>query len=178
MKTNFLAGLALLVAVAALVLAFTKGGSLENRIAFVDTNRMMTGFSEAHKANNEIKLQDEKWKVNLKILDDSLKSFMDSMTVRFDHADLKEKRSLQDELAMRNQQINNYTAAQTKKMEEAAQKRLASVYEKVNAYMKEYGKSKGYYVVFGTASGSILYGEGSPLDITDEVLKGLNKRYE
>lgn len=178
MKTNFLAGLALLVAAAALVLAFNKSGSLEKRMAFVDTNRMMTGFSEAHKANNDIKLQDEKWKVNLKILDDSLKSFMDSMTVKFDQSDAKQKRVMQDELAMRNQQINNYTAAQTKKMQEAAQKRLASVYEKINAYMKEYGKSKGYYVVFGTASGSILYGEGSPLDITDEVLKGLNKRYE
>jgi outer membrane protein len=178
MKSNILAGLALIVALGALALSYTKSGNLEKRLAFVDTNRMMTGFSEAHKANNEIKAEDLKWKANLKIMDDSLKSFMDSMTVKFDKADLKEKRALQEELGMRNQQINNYTAAQGKKMEDAAQKRLASVYEKINSYMKEYGKTKGYYVVFGTVSGSILYGEGTPLDITDEVIKGLNKRYE
>lgn len=177
MKSNLLSALALVVALAALGLPFIKGGA-EKRIAFVDTNRLMTAFTEAHKANKEIKAEDEKWRANLKIMEDSLKSFMDTMTVRYDKAGMAEKRALQDELSMRNQQINNYTAVQSKKMEEAAQKRLATVYEKINTYMKEYGKAKGFYVILGTASGSILYGEGTPMDMTDEVIKGLNKRYE
>jgi outer membrane protein len=176
MKANILAGLALVVAVVALVLGM-KGG-VEKRLAFVDTNRLMTAFSEAHKANNEIKGEDEKWKVNLKVMEDSLKSFMDTMTVKYDRQDVKGKRALQDELAMRNQQINNFTAAQGKKMQEAAQKKLGAVYEKINAYMKEYGKAKGYYLIFGTNNGNIIYGEATPVDITDEVIKGLNKRYE
>jgi outer membrane protein len=177
MKSNILAGLALIAAAAALALPFLRGG-VERQIAFVDTNRLMTAFTEAHKANQEIKAEDEKWKANLRIMEDSLKSFMDTMTVKYDAASMAEKRALQDELSMRNQQINNYTAAQGRKMEEAAQKRLAGVYEKINNYMKEYGKAKGYHVILGTASGSILYGEGTPMDITDDVIKGLNKRYE
>lgn len=177
MKSNLISALALVAALAALGMPFIKGGA-DNRLAFVDTNRLMTAFTEAHKANNEIKVEDEKWRGNLKVMEDSLKSFMDTMTVRYDRAGVAEKRALQDELSMRNQQINNYTAAQAKKMEQAAQKRLATVYEKINSYMKEYGKTKGFHVIFGTASGSILYGEGTPMDITDEVIQGLNKRYE
>lgn len=177
MKSNGLAVLALIAALAALALPYFKG-SADSRIAFVDTNRLMTAFTEAHKANQEIKVEDEKWKGNVKVMEDSLKSFMDSMTVRYDEAKPAEKKALQDELSFRNQQINNYTAAQTRKMEDVAHKRLAGVYEKINSFMKEYGKSKGYYVVFGTSSGSILYGEGTPLDITNDVIKGLNKRYE
>lgn len=177
MKSNLLAALALVAGLAALGMQLLKGGA-EKRIAFVDTNRLMTGFSEAHKANKDIKVEDDKWRGNVKVMEDSLKSFMDSMTVRYDAASVADKKTMQDELSMRNQQINNYTAAQTRKMEEVAQKRLAAVYEKINAYMREYGNSKGYHVILGTSGGSILYGEGTPMDITDEVIKGLNKRYE
>src|SRR5256885_13943940 len=129
MKPNVFAILALAVAVAALVMQFQKGG-IEKRIAFVDSGRLMTGFKEAHKVNNEIKVDDDKWKVNLKVMEDSLKSFMDSMTVKYDAADAKGKRAFQDELATRNQQINNYTAAQGRKMQESAQKRMSGIYEK------------------------------------------------
>jgi outer membrane protein len=177
MKGNFLAAIALAVALAALGVSL-KSGDVERRIAFVDTGRLMTGFTEAHKVNKEIKADDEKWRANLKVMEDSLQSFMDTMTVRFDAADVKTKRALQDELASRNQQINNYTAAQGRKMEEAAGKRMATVYEKINSFMKEYGKTKGYYLVFGTSNGNIIYGEASPVDITDAVIKGLNQRYE
>ena len=177
MKSFLVAALALAIALAALAMHFTLGG-LERRVAFVDTNRLMTAFKVAHAANQDIKTEDEKWKANLRIMEDSLKSFMDSMTVKYDAAAMAQKRALQDELAMRNQQINNYSAAQGRKMEEAAQKRLATVYEKINAFMKEYGKAKGYHVILGTASGSILYGEGTPMDITDDVIKGMNSRYE
>ena len=177
MKSNIFSLIALAVALAALALGFKKGG-VEQRLAFVDTNRLMTSFSEAHKANAEIKVEDEKWKANLKVMEDSLKSYMDSMTVKYDRSDMKKKRELQDELAMRNQQINNYTAAQGKRLQEAAQKKLGTVYEKINAFMKEYGKSKGYYIVFGTTNGNIIYGESTPVDITDAVIQGINKRYE
>jgi outer membrane protein len=177
MKSNVIAVLALAVALGSLALQ-VKGGSVEKRIAFVDSGRLMTGFKEAHKVNGEIKADDDKWKVNLKVMEDSLKSFMDSMTVKYDAADAKGKRAFQDELAARNQQINNYTAAQGRKMEESAHKRMAGIYEKINAYMKEYGKRKGYYLVFGTNNGNIIYGEGTPVDITDAVIEGLNKRYE
>lgn len=177
MKSNVIAIAALVVALAALVMQIQKG-SVEKRIAFVDSGRLMTGFKEAHKVNNDIKADDDKWRANLKIMEDSLKSFMDSMTVKYDAADAKGKRAFQDELSARNQQINNYTAAQGRKMEESAHKRMEAVYGKINAYMKEYGKRKGYYVVFGTNNGNIIYGEGTPLDITDAVIEGLNKRYE
>lgn len=177
MKSNVLAILALAVAVAALILPF-KRGEVEKRIAFVDTGRLLTGFHEAIKLDKEIKADDDKWKANLKIMEDSLKSFMDSMTVKYDAADAKGKRAMQDELATRNQQINNYTAAQSKKLEQSAHQRMSGIYEKVNAFMKEYGKAKGYYIVFGTNNGNIIYGDGTPLDITDAVIQGLNKRYE
>ncbi len=176
MKNSLFSVLAM--ALAALALVFSYQAKSKVKIAFVDTNRLMTAFKEANKANGEIKAEDDKWKANLKVMNDSLKSFMDSMTVKFDESPLSKRKELQDELAMRNQQINNYTAFQNRKLQEEAGKKLAVVFEKINAYMKEYGKREGYQIVFGTSNGSILYGEGSTLDITNDVIRELNKRYE
>lgn len=138
-----LAILALVLAAAALALFFWKSGlgGGARKIGFVDTQRLMTGFKEAHKVNKELEAQDGKWKADLKAMDDSLKAFMDTMTVKFDAADMKTKKQMQDELAMRNQQVNNYQRYHTKKMQDLTQQKIQDVYAKINAFMKEYGSA-------------------------------------
>lgn len=166
----------------AVVLAFV-GYSLKDRttarkIAFVDTQRLMTSFKEANQINKEIEAEDKKWKADLQLMNDSLKAFMDTMSVKFDAMDVKGKRLMQEELSLRNQQVNNFERVHTRRMQDASREKLAKVFEKVNAFMKEYGKANGYDVIFGTAQGSILFGEGSPADITNQVIEQINRRYE
>jgi outer membrane protein len=177
-RRNGLALSALAVALGVGAASWPGGTRGDARFAFVDTQRLLTGFKEAHKVNKEIQDEDAKWKKDLKSIEDSLKAYMDVMSARYDGADVKAKKEMQDELSLRNQQINNFQRANTRKMEELSRTKLAQVFEKVNAFMKEYGKAKGYAVIFGTAQGNILYGEGTGADITNEVVVELNKRYE
>jgi Skp family chaperone for outer membrane proteins len=148
------------------------------KIAFVDTQRLLTGFKEAHKVNKEIEAEDGKWRKDLKTMEDSLKAHMDNMSANYDHADVKKKKEMQDELSVRNQQTNNFERVNVKRMQDLTNKKMAAVYEKINSLMKEYGKAKDYDIVFGTVNGSILYGEGTSADITDEFVELLNKRFE
>ena len=56
-------------------------------------------------------------------------------------------------------------------------KTTGEVVSQMNAYLKTYGKSKGYKIIMAaTEYGNIAYGEDG-LDITEEVLKGLNDNY-
>jgi outer membrane protein len=168
---------ALVLAASALGLV-AKLQSEARKFAFVDSQRLLTAFKEANQVNKEVEAEDKKWRAAMKTMEDSLKAFMDTMTVRYDKSSLKERRDLEDELAMRNQQINNFQKVNVGKMQELSREKLAKVYGKVDAFMKEYGKARGFDVIFGTSQGSILFGEGSPADITDEVIRELNKRYE
>jgi outer membrane protein len=53
----------------------------------------------------------------------------------------------------------------------------SDVVTQVNAYLKKYGESKGYTVILAaTEYGNLAYADDD-LDITDEVLEGLNKEY-
>jgi outer membrane protein len=149
------------------------------KIAYVNTGKLLVGFSEAAKTENEIKAEDDKWQAQLKQLQDSLQATINAMSKDYDKSTITKKKEFQDLLSARNQQVNNFRQANIKKIEELRQKKMQGVFDKVNVYMGEYGKKHRYSMVFGTAGGgSILYGNEGKYDITEEIIKGLNERYK
>lgn len=149
------------------------------RIAYVDTSKLLVGFSEAARAENELKVENDKWQKQQKALEDSLQAAVNSMSKEYNSAKPARQKELQDLLSARNQQINNFRQANLKKMEKLRQEKMKNVYEKANLFMAEYGKTHNYSIIFGTVvGGSILYGNEDRYDITAKIVKGLNERYK
>lgn len=72
-------------------------------------------------------------------------------------------------------QYNNYYKAIT---DEEDKKMTEQVLNQVNGYIKEYGDKNGYDLIEGTTNGgNILYGSTS-MDITEELLKAINRMYK
>ena len=59
------------------------------RIAYVDTAKLMVGFSEASRVQNELQAEDEKWRKQLGVLQDSVQAAIDTMSRYFDKAELR-----------------------------------------------------------------------------------------
>ncbi len=76
------------------------------------------------------------------------------------------------------QQFLQYRQAIQQKAQAEEARVNQEILAEINAYIKQYGKEKGYDFIFGaTENGNIVYAaEGK--DITDEVLTGLNKQYD
>ena len=179
MKINSLSGLIGLIGLLVAVYAVVMNKNAQTRIGFVNTQKLMTGFKPAYEVEKHLQTEDEKFKSHLKILEDSLKSFMDSMAVLYQKANGAGKKRLQDQLAYKNQEINNISRAHARKMDEDRNSRMQGVYDKVNTYMGEFGKKEKYSIIFGTVQGgNILYGDGTSVDVTQKVLDGLNARYQ
>lgn len=179
MKKFSLSGLIGLIGLLIAVYAVFENRNAQTKIGFVNTQRLMTGFKPAYEVEKSLNVEEEKFKSHLKALDDSLKVFMDSMSVRFDKADAAKKKQMQDQLAYKNQELNNISRAHARKMDEERTSKMQGVYEKVNAYMTEFGKKEKYAIIFGTVQGgNILYGDGTSVDVTQKVLDGLNARYQ
>ena len=148
------------------------------RIAYVDTAKLMVGFSEASRVQNELKAKDEKWRKQLAVLQDSVQAAIDTMSRYFDKASPARKKALQDNLSAWNQRANNFRHANEKRMGKMREEKMKGVTDKVNVYLQEFGKKHGYSILFGTvAGGSILYGDPDRYDVTDDVVAGLNERY-
>ena len=62
--------------------------------------------------------------------------------------------------------------------EEAALKYNTQIWNQLNSYVQEYGKANSYDFIQGaTGSGSMMYAR-EDLDITDEIIEYVNKKYE
>jgi len=149
------------------------------KIVYVDTNKLLTGFSEANTANKELEKEQKEYEKNLKALQDSVKAQMDLMSKEFDSASDAKKTSLRKKLQKSNDDMNRYEQYGREEMMKRHQERMGKILQKVNTFVAEYSKDKHYDLVLGsTANGNILYGSESRFDITNELVKGLNKRYK
>jgi outer membrane protein len=72
----------------------------------------------------------------------------------------------------------DYQQAMNTQAQQEDQKMTGEVLTQINAYLKKYGKAHGYKIVMAaTEYGNIAYADES-LDITADVLKGLNEEYQ
>ncbi|MGY0408627.1 MAG: OmpH family outer membrane protein, partial [Polaribacter sp.] len=90
----------------------------------------------------------------------------------------KELALKQELLGNKQQQINNYQKAIQKQVQKEDKKATQTVINDINDFVKEYGKKKGYKIIFGASgSGNIMYADETS-DLTKIVLEGLNKEFE
>jgi Skp family chaperone for outer membrane proteins len=148
------------------------------RVAYIETSRVMTGFSDAAAAEKEIHAEEVKAEAQSKVLQDSLQAVIDLMSREYNSAAPARKKELQDLLSAHNQQVSNFRYGSAQRIDELRKVKLKPVHEKINAYIAEYGRKHRCSIIFGTtAEGSILYGDSRRYDITDNVIAGLNERY-
>ena len=75
-------------------------------------------------------------------------------------------------LSNKQDRINRYQEAIQKQIREEDQKLTLTV---INDYITDYGKSHGYRIIFGASGKRSIMFAGKEADLTEDVLRGLNK---
>jgi outer membrane protein len=89
-----------------------------------------------------------------------------------------EAEQINQQLAGDQQQLENLNATYTQQLQEEGAVSNRKVIDYITEYLKEYIKDKNINFVFSyTFGGNLLYMDGS-YDITNEVLTGLNQKYQ
>lgn len=149
-----------------------------SQLVYVDVNILMDGYkrTKVEKAKFEEKAKGMQANVDSLITgwQEELKSYEKERS----KMSKKEIELKQELLSNKQQQIGSYQQAIQKQIQEEDQKATQTVVNDINDYVKEYGKSHNYDIIFGaTGSGTILYAKDAA-DLTEEVLEGLNKEFE
>ncbi len=83
---------------------------------------------------------------------------------------------LEQQLMMKQQQLAQYRDEQGQKLMDEEQKLTKRLNDDIQKFMRGFGRRRGYNYVLGyTSGGGILYASDS-LDITREVVRGINKK--
>lgn len=159
------------IVIVALAILVTRQMDESQSIAYVDSERLVNGYKGIKVAREEFETKASVWNANL----DSLRIELEEEFEKFEMEKATLNRSEIDrmeKLLQSKQQIyTNYQQVVRDKMQDENTLITKNVMGKINDFIKEFGKEKGLKVIL---SSNIVYANQS-LDITDEVLDGLNQ---
>jgi outer membrane protein len=131
-----------------------------NYVAFINPNKLTDGYQGATIRRESLVAKAKIWQANLDSLSTELAPLPPTQTKAKEQQFLQYRQAIQQKAQAEETRVNQ------------------EILTEINAYIKQYGKEKGYDFILGaTENGNIVYAaEGK--DITEDVLIGLNKQYD
>ncbi len=144
---------------------------------YVDMDTLLTKYILAKDYNEEIVRLQTKMESEYKRHQTSIGSLANTMQSKMQNNTYLSQESYQaDERKLQSLQktAESQMAELQKQFEQAAVKAQTAIQDSINSYIEHYNKKHGYDAIF-VKSAALHFNPA--LDITDEVVKGLNERY-
>ena len=148
------------------------------RIAYVRSGKIVEGYFGMKESRKQFENRVVEWQSNIDTLTNNFQKNLNTYNHEVTKLSETEKKRRENLLEMEQAKVEQYQQAIEKKAEDEEKKMLQGALNQINSYIEDYAASHGYDMVFGvTLSGNILYGKES-IDITEEILNGINKAYK
>lgn len=156
---------------------FYAQSSQKEDVVYIDVNVLMADYEGMKDATKEFETKSKVWQANVDSLISDFQNELKIYEKERSKMTKKENELKQELLRNKQQQVGNYQQAIQRQSEEEDAKLSGAVVNEVNAYIKEYGKNHSYKIIIGAnSSGNVLYAQDG-VDITQDVLTGLNAEY-
>jgi outer membrane protein len=147
------------------------------RLVYVDSARLVNGYKGMETARAEYQKRTATWRSNVDTLIVEIQRELTRFEKENGKMTAKEKDLTKKLIQTKQQQLADYQRAVKEKAAQEDSQLTKKVLDEINAYLKEYGKSHHYKIILAaTDYGNIAYAEEG-MDITNEVLEGLNKKF-
>lgn len=164
----------ILVAIASVLLSVTVSYFLlkkETKTGFIQLGKVYNDFELSKKLNTEFTATATNRKNFLDSLEFQVKNIYQQASTSKDQQLVERFERAQRQYQYQKEQIENTIG----KLEEQYNEQI---WKQLNEYVKEYGKEKKYDYIFGAeGSGTIMY-SAETKDLTEEVLKYVNNKYQ
>ncbi|AWI25108.1 OmpH family outer membrane protein [Flavobacterium pallidum] len=148
------------------------------KTASVDSEKLMKEYTEAKDLTAKFKAKSE---VEGKKLDEAQAAFDSDVEFFKKNAKSNGQEWAQQkggELQQRQQQIQYYAQQVDAKLRQEQGAEMDTLVKSIKAYITDYGKKNGYdYIYVSGDGGALLYGK-EQYDITKDIVKLLNEKYE
>lgn len=147
------------------------------KIGFVKSSELVYGYRGMTEAHSLQESKTNELKSNLDTLQADFQKAINQYNKEYASLSEKERSEKENLLSIQEQNLKLYSQNIQNTIKQNDVNLTQGILNQINTYVEEYAKKKGYTIIFGTTtSGNILYGEPA-IDVTDDVLKGLNENY-
>ncbi len=171
------------VLVALIILLFAGLGILyylhftSQKIVYVDSARLVNNYQGMLDARQVYQQKAKVWQGNVDTLANEVQQAIKDYEKESGSLSQKEKELSQELIRTKQRQLADYQKAISEKAAQEDGQMTSQVLEEINAYLKTYGERQNYRIIIAaTEYGNVAYAADG-LDITDEVLEGLNSEY-
>ncbi|NIR48649.1 OmpH family outer membrane protein [candidate division KSB1 bacterium] len=152
--------------------------SAQLKIGYVNSNKVLATYKEAQDVREKLRDLNAEWEKEAKGMQKQIQDLqeqLESQSLLLSEERKQEKQQEIQSLYLKYQQfLNEKWGAQgeaIKKEEEL----LEPVIKKINVAIKNIGEAEGYSYIFDTVAANILYASEDQTDLTERLLKELNK---
>jgi outer membrane protein len=149
----------------------------QQQVVYVDSNKLINGYQGMLDARKVYQQKATSWKANIDTLTNEVQRQIMDYEKGVGKMTAKERELSQELIKTKQRQLYEYQQAMNNQAQQEDSKMTSDVISQINAYLKGYGERKGYTIILAaTEYGNLAYAD-EKLDITEEVLTGLNNQY-
>jgi outer membrane protein len=147
------------------------------KIAYFDIDSLQEHYDYFKDISNEIKVKENNISSELSRMQGTFQNKIKEWQARGQNMTQSEGEAAQREYAQMQQRYEQRQVTLEQDLQKHKVEKMNDVRKKIEDYLKEYNKEKGYAFILSYEPGFMLYYKDSLYDITDDVIKGLNKEY-
>lgn len=151
----------------------------ETRIGYIDSERIFRKYEAASEAKTAFNEEVEKYRAKADTMKRELQKAQEEYEAQKAMLSEEARAAKEQEIAGLRQRFTDFTQSvwgEHGKLELKQQELLGPLVKKINEAVKKIAEKEGYTMILDIAERSIVYAEPN-LDITDEVITELNKKY-
>lgn len=154
-----------------------KGGN-NFRIAYFDIDSLQEKYNFFKDISGEMKKKESNLEEQMSALQNSYQKRLKELQSRSATMSQSEGEAAEREVAQMQQKFQQKQMTMEQDLKKHQMDVMADVRSKIENYLKEYNKEKGYAFILSYEPGFMLYYRDSVYDITNDVIQGLNEEYK
>jgi outer membrane protein len=148
------------------------------KIAYFDIDSLQEKYEYFKDVTGQIKAKEASITAQLNSLQDSYQKRIKEMQDKGPTMTQAEGEAAQREYAQMQQKYQQRQMTMEQELKKHQVEVMTDVRSRIEAYLKEYNKQKGYAYILSYEPGFMLYYKDSLYDITNDVIHGLNEEYK
>jgi outer membrane protein len=150
--------------------------SKDQKVVYVDSTKLLNEYQGMKDARAAYQQKANTWKANIDTLANEVQQQIFKYEKEARSMTAKERQLSEELIRNKQKQFADYQKAINTQAQQEDSKMTSEVLAQVNAFLKKHGEVKDYEIILATADGNLAYAK-TDLDITKEVLEGLNREY-
>jgi outer membrane protein len=148
------------------------------RIAYINSDSVLRKYDYLEVKKQQLEVRTKKLDQEYRTRAQGLQNDINDYQRNVGNLTLSQARAVEEDLNKKRQNLAMYEQSLTQELMNEEQKLNRELYDRVTAFLKKYGEEKGLQIVLKYDPTSDLLFGGNALDITNDVINGLNEDYK